>query len=171
MKTSTRHNDSELECLLSTDEALGSVSNTWTERHTDRLGKATGAQGNQDVRVLVSPKAMQIKNSAWMNSETQGWSRSPAVVPLSHTLRTTANPATVSQTCQLARLALTHFHGGGRRWDGPGPPLWAREGSGSRVATKISLFCPQRGNRRTDFRNKSTFVPAPVSFKCCRKDS
>lgn len=106
-----------------------------------------------------------------MNSGTKDQSYSPAVVPLCHTLRTAANPATVSQTCQLARLALTHFHGGGRRWDGPGPPLQAREGSGSRVATKITLFCPRRGNWRTDFRNKPTFVPAPVSFKCCRNES
>lgn len=106
-----------------------------------------------------------------MDPGTQDWCCSPVVVPRCHTLRTTANPTTVSQTCQLAGLALTHFHGGGRRWDGPGPPLRAREGSGCCVATKITLFCPRRGNWRTDFRNKPTFVPAPVSFKYCRNES
>ena len=90
----------------------------------------------------------------------------------------------------LTRLARTgRFHRGGGRWDGPTSPMPTGKEGGLFPVWLQRPHCsaPQRGNRRaelrmhfgigreehlgkeTHFRNKHTFVPAFLLFKCCRK--
>lgn len=95
------------------------------------------------------------------------------------------------QPGSLTGLAQTgHFHRGGRRWDGPSPPPRpAGEDTGIFPVWLQASHCsaPQKGNWRTElrmhfgigrkehlgkethFRNKHTFVPAFIFFKCCKK--
>lgn len=73
--------------------------------------------------VLVSPKVLQIKNSAWMNSKTRDWSCSPAVVPQPHS-ENHRQPRNSQSDLPVSPLGTDIFP---QRWEKVG---WPRTSSG-----------------------------------------